>query len=79
MTNTVQRLEAQGFVRVAADLKDKRSKRISITADVIQAHAAALAAFGPDLKTLEREFGADTFAAAIPFLQRVRAYLDEHR
>src|SRR5271156_2003081 len=39
MTNTLQRLEAQGFVAIVGDADDGRRKRVSITPAGLAAHA----------------------------------------
>ncbi len=79
MTNTIQRLQALGFVEVLPDPADRRGKRVRITAAGRTAHADALVALGPDLATIEGALGRAGFAAAIPFLVEVRSYLDENR
>ncbi len=79
MTNTVQRLEALGFVEVVPDPDDGRAKLVRITAAGRAAHRDAIAALGPDLATIEASFGAGGFADALPFLEAVRAHLDANR
>lgn len=79
MTNTLQRLEHKGFVAVRPDPDDGRGKIVSITESGRSARDDAIAALAPLLAELECEFPAAQFAAALPFLARVRAWLDRAR
>jgi DNA-binding MarR family transcriptional regulator len=79
MTNTIQKLEARGLVRVGADPRDGRGKLVFLTeagrAARTQAVAAATAAIAPvaaDIDTAD-------IAAALPLLRRLRAALDAAR
>lgn len=80
MTNTLQRLEARGLVEVAPDPRDGRAKRVTLTGAGRSAREACVEALGPFLAELEREgLTKEEFAAALPFLRRVRARLDRAR
>ncbi len=79
MTNTVQRLEARGLVEVAPHPNDGRSKRVRLTAAGYHLRNGAIAALAPVMQQLEDELSEQEFAAALPFLQRLRAYLDAER
>jgi DNA-binding MarR family transcriptional regulator len=79
MTNTLQRLEARGFVRVEGHVGDGRRKRVTITETGLAAHRAALAATRPTTDALRKRFSNGDFAAALPFLSDLRAWLDENR
>ena len=79
MTNTLKRLERRGLIQVRRHPRDGRGKLVSITADGRRARARAVAAVGPLLAELEARFRGAEFAAALPFLARVRAYLDAAR
>ena len=79
MTNTIQRLEAKGFISVRPDPDDGRGKIVAITEAGRIAREDALAALLPLLQRLEDEFPQSEFAAAIPFLSRIRAWLDRAR
>ena len=79
MTNTLQRLEAQGFVAIAPDAADGRRKRISATPAGQAAHDAALMAMRPMTESLRSAFTEAEFAQALPFLKALRAWLDESR
>jgi DNA-binding MarR family transcriptional regulator len=79
MTNTLQRLEARGLVTVGPDPDDGRGKRVHITEAGRRVRDRSIAALGPALAVLEREFGEAAFADALPFLERLRASLDAAR
>ena len=79
MTNTLQRLEGQGLVAIADDPTDGRRKLVSLTPAGARVQAAGMAATRPQLDALRRAFDGEEFAAALPFLSRLRAWLDEHR
>lgn len=79
MTNTIQRLEALGYVEVVPDPEDGRGKLVRITGEGRAAHGKCLAAFGPELAAIQAMFGAQAFKAVLPFLERLRTYLDESR
>ncbi len=79
MTNTLQRLEAQGFVSIVGDAEDGRRKRVSITPAGLAAHARGVAAARPAMDSLRARFTEAEFEAALPFLSALRAWLDENR
>ena len=79
MTNTLQRLETQGLVSIADDPGDGRRKIVTLTLAGAAAQAAGLAATRPQLDALRGAFDADEFAAALPFLSRLRGWLDAQR
>lgn len=79
MTNTLQRLEAQGFVRVVGDEADGRRKRVSLTAEGARAYDAAIMAVRPSLEAMRSAFTDAEFEAALPFLVALRTWLDENR
>ena len=79
MTNTLQRLEALGFIDVIIDPKDKRAKQVSITKAGVQAHEDSIRALGPMLQEILENIPASDFEKALPFLTHVRKYLDEQR
>jgi DNA-binding MarR family transcriptional regulator len=78
MTHTLHRLEAAGLVAVSADSRDGRSKRIALTAAGEAALRAALVALRPRLEEVRAAFETAEFAAALPFLERMRAWLAAH-
>ncbi|MBZ0216013.1 MAG: MarR family winged helix-turn-helix transcriptional regulator [Fimbriimonadaceae bacterium] len=79
MTNTLQRLDAKKFIEIRPDPKDGRGKLVRITPTGRQAHERAIAALGPVITKLGEEFGQDNFIEALPFLQKIRIFLDENR
>ncbi|MDR3511731.1 MAG: MarR family transcriptional regulator [Caulobacteraceae bacterium] len=79
MTNTLQRLEAQGFVAIEPDPQDGRRKLVAITPDGQAAHLAALHAMRPMTESLRSAFTEEEFVAALPFLKALRTWLDETR
>lgn len=76
VTNSLQRLEAQGLVQVASDDADGRRKRVAITAAGLAVHKQGLDAVRPQREALRRAFAPQEFEAALPFLRRLRAFLD---
>lgn len=79
ITNAVQKLEAKGFVAQRADDSDGRSKLIRLTAQGRQARDDAIATLAPLIPVMMKEIPEKDIAAAIPFLQRVREFLDANR
>lgn len=79
ITNTLQRLAAQGLVEIAADPNDGRRKWVTLTAAGLGAHDAALAALRPMTECLRSAFTEAEFAQALPFLRALRTWLDETR
>ena len=79
MTNTLQRLEAQGFVRVVGDEADGRKKRVSLTEAGARAYEAGLMALRPRMEGLREAFTDAEFEAALPFLRALRVWMDENR
>ena len=75
MTYTLQRLEARRLVSIAADPSDGRMKRVAITEAGLAARRTALAAIRPPMEAVRAAFAADEFAAALPFLDRLAAWL----
>jgi DNA-binding MarR family transcriptional regulator len=79
MTNTLQRLEAQGFVTARADDEDARAKVIEITEAGRSAREAAIRATGPIVMELAGLLPMADVKAALPFLEALRKTLDENR
>lgn len=79
MTNTLQRLEAQGFVRIVGDQADGRRKIVTLTAEGARAFEAGIGVMRPHLEAMRAAFTEDEFKAALPFLQALRVWLDENR
>ena len=79
MTSTLQRLEAKRFIAVTPDPNDGRGKRVAITPAGRRARDACIAAVAPALDALEAAIGPADLAAALPFLECLRRYLDAER
>lgn len=79
MTNSLQRLEAKGYVRVEGDETDGRRKRVSLTPEGRAAHEDAVVRLKPMLDSIRRDIPGADFEAALPFLERLRAWLDANR
>ncbi len=79
MTNTLQKLEARGLVEIVPDPWDGRGKLVAITEPGLAARNRAIAALAPGLAELQAAFDTEKFAAALPFLMDIRAYLDRRR
>ncbi len=79
MTNTLRRLEARGLVEINADPQDGRGKRVRLTDRGLATRDAAIRAQTPVLEELSKQLGGAHFQRALPFLQRLRAYLDRRR
>jgi DNA-binding MarR family transcriptional regulator len=76
MTNTLQKLEAQDFIAISADPDDGRRKRVALTASGLAAQRAAVLEVRPKLEALRGSFEPGDFDAVLPFLRRLRAWLD---
>ncbi len=79
MTNTLQRLESRNLIKVEVDPGDGRGKLISLCEAGRDMREKCIASIGPSLVELENEFGEQKFGSALPFLEEIRSYLDEHR
>jgi DNA-binding MarR family transcriptional regulator len=79
MTNTLQRLEAQGYIKIIDDPKDARAKLVEITEAGRRARELAVRATGASLGELAGAIPLADVRAALPFLEIVRKRLDESR
>lgn len=79
MTNNLARLLDKGLLTMQVDPLDGRVKRYHLTTDGRRVREEARLAIGFGYDELLAEFGQQDFAAALPFLRRLRTYLDEHR
>ncbi len=79
VTNAVQKLEAKGFVAITPDPSDGRGKRVRLTEQGRVARDDSIAALAPFFPVLLSAFDEKEFAAALPFLRRLRKFLDENR
>lgn len=79
MTNTLQRLEAEGYVRIAGAPDDARAKIVTLTAKGTKARNAVLSRLAPQLAQTLSSVGAETFSTLLPGLAKLRAHLDAAR
>ena len=79
MTNTLQRLEKMRMITLRPDAEDGRMKRVSLTVRGRVARQDSIAALMPAFAMLAESVPEKEFAAALPFLQRIRQILDEDR
>ncbi len=79
MTNTLQRLEKRGLIRVLADPRDGRGKLVDLTEAGRKMRLRCVESISPLLADLSRELSDKEFASALPVLEKVRRYLDSHR
>lgn len=79
MTYTLQALEAEGYVKIAADHTDARAKLVSMTKAGAKARDAAIANVNPGLKRLLGAIPVAQFAQALPLLTQLRQVLDAER
>jgi DNA-binding MarR family transcriptional regulator len=78
MTHTLQRLEGAGQVAIAGDPVDRRRKRVAPTAAGAATLRTAAARVRPRLDEIRAAFAAAQFEAALPFLERLSAWLMTH-
>lgn len=79
MTNTLQRLEARGLIRLEPDPKDGRGKRVFLTEAGREMRERAVAAVGPMMAALADTLPEAEASALLPPLRRLRAHLDAAR
>lgn len=79
MTYTLQQLEALGYVKIEADPGDARGKIVRVTRAGVRAREAAIAQVYPGMKRMLAVVPAHEFAAALPFLTKLRQVLDAAR
>jgi DNA-binding MarR family transcriptional regulator len=79
MTNTLQRLEAQGFVRIEDDPKDARGKLVEITDAGKRAREQGVRAVGGTIGPLTAAIPPSEVKAVLPIIENLRKILDERR
>jgi DNA-binding MarR family transcriptional regulator len=79
MTNNLTRLLDKGLLTMQVDALDGRVKRYYLTSDGRRVREEARVAIGLGYDELLAAFEQQEFADALPFLRRLRSYLDEHR
>jgi DNA-binding MarR family transcriptional regulator len=75
MTHALGRLSAAGLIAIEGEQADKRRKRIKLTAAGERAYAEGAVALSPMLQALRASFPTEEFEAALPFLNRLRGWL----
>ena len=78
MTNTLQRLEARGLVRLEDDARDGRAKRVFLTTEGRARREAAVTQTAADLAAIGAGLGTPP-GALLPGLRELRAMLDRSR
>jgi DNA-binding MarR family transcriptional regulator len=76
MTNTLQKLDAAGYVHVRPDWDDARRKWVSLSPAGQAARDRAAAAIAPVFDDVVSRVGLPRLRAALPFLRALRAGLD---
>ena len=79
MTNTLQRLENRGLIDVIADPEDGRGKLVSITKAGLEMRNSCIDGVGPLIADLSKQLSEKDMVAALPILEKLRKYLDQHR
>lgn len=79
MTNTLQRLEAAGYVKVAPDPADGRGKLVRITRAGRAAREKSVSSLAPLVADLLERFPAEDLRRILPTLTQLRATLDSAR
>ena len=79
ITNTLKRLESDGLVEVNSDPSDGRGKLVSLTSKGYSVREQCIQNLGPLLIELEKELDTACILTALPILEDVRKYLDDHR
>jgi DNA-binding MarR family transcriptional regulator len=79
MTNTLQRLEAQGLIRINVDPDDARGKLVEITQAGRRMREKCIRATGTAMSDIVKLVPTDNVGAMLPFLEHLRKTLDESR
>ena len=79
MTHTLGGLEKRGYVRLAPNPEDGRSKCVWITPEGAAFRQSAIESLSPLMMRMLDEFPPDEMAELLPKLAKLRAYLDETR
>ena len=79
LTSTLQRLAAKGFIRLVPDARDRRSKRVLLTAKGRRAREEAIAAAAPLLARTREALSPAEAERLLPLLQKLRIWLDTNR
>ncbi len=77
MTNTLQKLEAAGYVHIRPDSDDARSKRVGLSEAGREARDAAVRALEPVLEDMVRDVDTQLLREVLPLLRELRLSLDK--
>ena len=79
MTNTLGKLEKQGFIHINPDPNDGRAKLVDITESGKNAQSDCIQALAPMLIRLTNDIGLEGMNETLPQLELIRKYLDAAR
>lgn len=79
MTNTLQRLEVAGLVRIAPDAEDGRVKRVMLAARGARVRLKVIEEIGVQRRQLVDSLPPDLLEELLPRLRALRAFLDAAR
>ncbi len=79
ITNTLQKLEEKGYIAIVPDTADRRRKLVTATAAGLAKRDEMLIALFPLLQKMTEDLDIAEVDAALPFLEKVRTYLDRAR
>lgn len=77
MTNTLGKLEWNGWVHIRPDWEDARRKMVSISPSGLKARDAALAVIAPVIVEVVDKVGSEKVRAALPVLREMRQSLSK--
>ncbi|MGA0608121.1 MarR family winged helix-turn-helix transcriptional regulator [Phenylobacterium sp. VNQ135] len=77
ITNTLQRLDAMRLIVVEPCERDRRKKRVRLTAEGREAYNRSMTALRPKMEKLREAFTQKEFREALPFLRALRAWMTE--
>ena len=77
MTNILQKMEAQGWIIVLADVKDRRKKRVRLAKAGSEAYGQVLKSMKWKMDALRGGFTETEFLQALPFLRALRNFLED--
>ncbi len=77
MTNTLGKLEWNGWIHIRPDWEDARRKMVAISPAGLRARDAALAAIIPVIGRVVEKIGVDKVRGALPVLRELRVNLTD--
>ena len=79
MTNTLQRLESRGLIRLESDPRDRRGKRVFLTDAGREMRERAIMAVRPHLAAIDEVLSEEETTEMLKPLRKLRAHLDAAR